>query len=280
MVPKSTCPRCGRIVAVDDTRHRCAIPAGPAGKANSAIRPALRTPVAAANEPEEEFVVNEESDDGFDAILSRLHPRAAELLRRAKDDPFTHQEVSPALREVVEKELTRGERVVYSLRPSADAYFARFRILRGVMAAVLVSLGVLFSAGGIAIGLQLSTKEPFFARAIVYLLFGSFAVFCFGFGLFFCFQRWLWTLFPNRRSLYVVTDRRCMVVRGSSARSYSGKNIERMTRLANVRRAGAGGLAFSSFQSRAWLAGREYYGFLDIEDVAAVEEIVRAAILG
>ena len=281
MPHRRACPYCGMLVVAGGSSHRCEGRGGAARKPDSAIRSAPRKSRTPAAEPEAEYVVNEAADEvDARAILPKLSPQAARLLRRAIDDPFAGQDVSPELRAVVERECTRGERILFSLRPSVDAYLASFGILRYVMASVLLVLGTLVAAGGIAIALLLPRDVPVFVKAILCGMTGLFAAFCLGFGLFFSFLGPLGRRFRSRWSLYVVTDRRCMVARGSSVQSYSGRNIERMLRLVNPRRPGAGGLAFSSFQSRDWLSGRIYFGFLDIDDVAAVEEIVRAAILG
>jgi hypothetical protein len=221
---------------------------------------------------------------------------AADVLPSAKLTPPTAQTfeelgIPASFREAVEKELTGDEKMVWVGRPSRNPEVqARTPVLLWGGIGLLVLAGVVFVAvlgsGGGAFGLV-------------------FAVFLGLFGLVFLVP-WFFNTAKQCRCCYVVTNRRALIVelsmwtRGAAAFSYLPQQLLGMDRREHETVAGAGDLVFEytfvmpgnsfNFKTGTLLQGsgagmgsnpqRVPRGFLGVDQVREVEDIIRTSLLG
>jgi hypothetical protein len=205
-------------------------------------------------------------------------------------DPFAGLDVPEAMRQDVRAELTRGEEVVWVGRPSMTILLAQATTLRVVGVVLLAAgvgmlAGIAFAPGGaVTIGLSVFGG--------VFLLF----------GVLFVLARTFIKRGESQRSVYVLTSRRALVLEGKvfgagRVRAYTIAQLKGMQRVDSWRFKGAGDLVFEkedvsrgndlpslpgTLRSRGPRAtGPQYrnHGFLMLENVKAVEKLVRETLI-
>jgi hypothetical protein len=194
------------------------------------------------------------------------------------------------MRQDVRAELTRGEKVVWVGRPSVTILLAQATTLRVVGVVLLAAgtsmlAGIAFAPGGaVTVGLSVFG--------------GAFTLF----GVLFVFARTFVKGGESRRSVYVLTNRRALVLEGKvfgagQVRAYTIAQLKDMQRVDSWRFKGAGDLVFEkedvshgnglpylpgTLPSRGPRStGPQYrnHGFLMLENVKAVEKLVRETLV-
>ena len=181
------------------------------------------------------------------------------------------EDLSPDLARRLDAELAPGERLVWVGQPRPDLATrpAYFLVPFGV---VFTAFALLWTAGALCLsaGLLAPCGLPFVAV---------------GAGL---IASPVWLRRRARETLYALTDRRAVVWEpgwfGSVAvRSYSAPGLGRMSR--HERADGSGDLVFEEFTTVSHTGDGPHTsttrrGFLAIDDVHAVEDLVRRTLLG
>jgi hypothetical protein len=201
----------------------------------------------------------------------------------------------PELEERVHAELSGGERLVWLGQPRPDLYRGQtiflsifgafFGGIALVMFLVGVGMAVAFAGfGGAAAGNAAGTFAGCFP-----LFFCLFTIPFMLIGGYLLFAPW-WMPKRIRRILYALTDRRAVVFEpnwfggGYTVRSYTREGLGRMYR---VDRAGdAGDLVFEEYYTTSTnsegyaSSSRTQRGFMGIDRVREVEELVRLTLMG
>jgi len=182
-------------------------------------------------------------------------------------------ELSPQLRTLVDAEIRSGERIIWLDQPIPG------RMARSTLPIVLFGIpwtafAIFWMAGASGF------KRPDFSHG-----FGFFPLFgvpfvLIGFGM---LSSPFWARRSSRRSIYVLTDKRAIVIRGTWRGSITVRSFER-ERLTDLQRKqnadGSGDLIFAR-DVRRDSDGDRYstdVGFLGIRDVKNVEDMVRSLV--
>jgi hypothetical protein len=178
----------------------------------------------------------------------------------------------PAIRSQVETELESGERAVWMDQPIPRKMARKTLpgVLFGIPWTAFAIFWVVMASHGVAKG---GNNGP----GIFFPLFGLPFVLI-GFGM---LSSPYWTARKARRSVYVVTDRRAILILaktlgGFTVQSFRPQQLNELQR--NQNSDGSGDLIFQTLVSRS-SKGREHIthvGFLAVRDVKFVEDLVRA----
>ena len=197
-----------------------------------------------------------------------------------KSDPFKGQGVPGKMRQQVRNELTKGEKIIWLGRSSVRMALAQAWI--GVaVGAVFLLAGVGLMLGGLY---MLLNKEliPFLAMGFFGFVFAAV-------GGLACCSRYLVRRFQAHRAVYVLTNRRALVVGqgGRDVRSYNTFQLAQMDRKDSAMFEGAGDLIFETEYQTQFRGGsgggtstvKIPHGFLMIENVRQVERLIRETLV-
>ena len=186
----------------------------------------------------------------------------------------------PETQTAVNAELAPGERVVWSGQPIAGR-LARKGLLLSLFAIPFAGFAVFWMVGAGATTSHFTGSDlgPVSWVARLFPLFGL-PFLCVGLGMFFSP---LWLLRRAKRTVYLVTDRRAIILapaiwRGVMVRSFMPDRLKDLRRTQNAD--GSGDIVFTSeWQNTGNQGARSLdVGFLAIPDVKRVEDSIRALV--
>jgi hypothetical protein len=230
-----------------------------------------------------DLVAEEVEVGAADAIAEEVEVGAADLLDAFPKElkpfgptTFAEEEVPPKMRQGVEEALEEGETITWLGRPSMKVY--------GTNAWGFAVIGVVLVAIGVGLPVYVLRTETGPGLAVT-LIVGTIGAAFTIFGLIFVAAPWWVHRFRHYRHCYVVTSRRALLCgaslfRNVSITSYDPGRLMLMKRRDSAWMKGAGDLIFESTLHihSDGSTHRLAIGFLHLEDVAAVEKLLRQLI--
>jgi hypothetical protein len=182
-------------------------------------------------------------------------------------------ELSPQLRSLVDAEVKSGERIMWLDQP-IPGRIARATIPIVLFAIPWTAFAIFWIAGASGF------KRPDFSHGFGFFPLFGIPFLLVGVGM---LSSPFWARRAARRCIYVLTDRRAIIIRGSWRGSVSVRSVEAegLTDLQRKQNAdGSGDLIFSQDIRPAGNGGRQLtaVGFLAVRDVKSVEDRVRALV--
>jgi hypothetical protein len=206
-----------------------------------------------------------------------------------KGDPFQGQDVSDKVQERIRNELAKGEKIVWVGRPSLRVL--PMRIGKPLPIGIGSVVGAFILIGNLP-GMLLSKSLPGWYILLACALMGCSSVFFLAIGgliCVLCLSSYLIRLFPSLRMIYVLTDRRALVFERVkwSVRRYQPFHLAGMICKKSAMVRGAGDLIFESEKTTRYENGprgaakieKTPYGFLHLENVGEIEQLIEATLL-
>lgn len=187
-------------------------------------------------------------------------------------------ELPTDLSDLVERELTAGERVVWAQRPVYR--FASAAVLAPMIFAV-PWLAITCAVGGGGTYMTLAHGSGGAGRMVT-MPFALVGLLFTGVGLLMLTSP-IWVKRSTANTVYAITDQRALLVRRGvfgriTARSFSPELVASMER--SERRDGSGDLVFESYRERRGSSTTTVrHGFMSVADVRGVEAILRTTLL-
>jgi hypothetical protein len=323
---KTKCPKCARVLRVPANRPAAPKPAAEPRAAIAPAAPPLEevvlgedqldvveeipaTPPVAARQaappPKKEVLGEDDVDVVEEEVLGDNDLDVVEEDNAATDDveevgaepnplavapgadPYAGLDVPESMQQDIRRELTKNEKIVWVGRPSMILLLSNGTIFR-IVGVVALLMGISFLYG-LAVSSSMQTQ----------IACGVFGVAFSIFGVVFILARTLVQRGASVRNVYVVTNRRALILEGKSRfQSYTIAHLKDLKREDTTRLKGAGDLIFrverrdraNNASALPGIGPRQTrhivnssmeikHGFLQLENVKAVEKLIRETLI-